>query len=200
VVYIGGIRPLNAFYLGLYGGSELPGVLTSDPVLHAAPLRNGYREIDRVQILQMELSGYRPPISRTQRQLRREVSSSEIYCPAPTSRWDALTMGEFERLRFALSVGRSDQPLASVDFWDIEPLSTRWNIPTAGMFDLQVTTERRRQGLATFLLGEAFERLRNRGVGLVEAQTMQHNAPALALYAKLGFTKVDEGVVYRKEA
>jgi hypothetical protein len=27
---------------------------------------------------------------------------------------------------------------------------------------------------------------------------MQHNAPALALYAKLGFTKVDEGVVYRK--
>jgi ribosomal protein S18 acetylase RimI-like enzyme len=200
VVYIGGIRPLNAFYLGLYGGSELPGVLASDPVLHSAALRSGYREIDRVHILQMELSGYRPPISRTQRQLRREVSRSEIYCPAPTSRWDALTMGEFERLRFALSVGRSDQPLASVDFWDIEPLSTRWNIPTAGMFDLQVTTERRRQGLATFLLGEAFERLRNRGVGLVEAQTMQHNAPALALYAKLGFTKVDEGVVYRKEA
>ena len=32
--------------------------------------------------------------------------------------------------------------------------------------------------LATYLLGEAFERLRTRGVLLVEAQTMQHNAPA----------------------
>src|SRR5690606_18937290 len=32
VLYAGGIRPLNAFYLGLYGGSELPGVLTSDHV------------------------------------------------------------------------------------------------------------------------------------------------------------------------
>ena len=61
------------------------------------------------------------------------------------------------------------------------------------MFDLDVPTDQRRKGLATFLLGEAFERLRNRGIVLVEAQTMQHNAPALTLYEKLGFKKVDEG-------
>src|SRR5262249_22259395 len=30
VIYGGGIRPLNAFYVGLYGGSELPGILDSD--------------------------------------------------------------------------------------------------------------------------------------------------------------------------
>jgi ribosomal protein S18 acetylase RimI-like enzyme len=28
---------------------------------------------------------------------------------------------------------------------------------------------------------------------------MQHNMPALALYTKLGFKKVDQGVVYRKD-
>ena len=67
------------------------------------------------------------------------------------------------------------------------------------MFDLEVSSQRRRQGLATFLLSEAFERLRNRGILLVEAQTMQQNAPAIALYEKLGFKKVDEGIVYRKE-
>jgi ribosomal protein S18 acetylase RimI-like enzyme len=87
-----------------------------------------------------------------------------------------------------------------VDVWDIEPLSMRWNVATAGMFDLQVTDTRRRQGLATFLLVEAFERLRKRGIVFVDAQTMQHNAAALALYKKLGFAKVDEGIVYRKEA
>ena len=41
VLYAGGINPLNSFYLGLYGGSEIPGVLQSDVVLqgglHAAP-------------------------------------------------------------------------------------------------------------------------------------------------------------------
>ncbi len=68
------------------------------------------------------------------------------------------------------------------------------------MFDLEVPPGQRRKGLAIFLLGEAFERLRTRGVLFVEAQTMQHNAPALALYQKLGFKKVDEGIVYRKDA
>jgi ribosomal protein S18 acetylase RimI-like enzyme len=199
VLYGGGLRPLNAFYLGLYGGSELPGVLVEDPMLGAACLRNGYREIDRVQILQLELAQFRPPVTRSQRQLRRELSSHEIYCPPSRTRWEAYTIGDFERLRFSLSVGNGPS-LADVDFWDIEPLSTRWNVATAGMFDLRVNDDRRRQGLATFLLVDAFERLRSRGIVLVEAQTMQNNAPALALYAKLGFTKVDEGVVYRKDA
>ena len=139
------------------------------------------------------------PVARSQRLLRRELSSREFYCPPSRSRWEAWTIGDFERLRFSLAAA-SGPTLADVEFWDIEPLSTRWNVATAGMFDLRVTNERRRQGLATFLLVDAFERLRNRGVVIVEAQTMQQNAPALALYVKLGFTKVDEGVVYRKDA
>jgi ribosomal protein S18 acetylase RimI-like enzyme len=198
VLYGGGIRPMNAFYLGLYGGSELPGVLVSDPMLGATCLRNGYREIDRVEIMQLELAAFRPPVARTQRLLRREMSSSEVYGPPSRSRWEAWTMGDFERLRFSLAAGNGPA-LAEVDFWDIEPLSTRWGVATAGMFDLRVTDERRRQGLATFLLVDAFERLRSRGIVLVEAQTMQHNMPALALYTKLGFKKVDQGVVYRKD-
>jgi ribosomal protein S18 acetylase RimI-like enzyme len=199
VLYGGGLRPLNAFYLGLYGGSELPGVLIGDPVLGGACLRNGYREIDRVDIVQLELARFKAPITRTQRQLRRDMTIRENYCSAARSRWEAWTFGEFERLRFSLTAAGNYEPLAEVDFWDVQPLSTSWSASTAGMLDLQVADERRRQGLATFLLGEAFERLRARGIVLVEAQTMQNNEPALALYAKLGFTKVDEGVMYRKE-
>lgn len=198
VLYAGGIRPLNAFYLGLYGGSELPGVLVSDPVLGPTCVRNGYREIDRVVVLQLELAGYRPPISREQRALRREVSCQEVYSPPVTSWWEACTTGAFERIRFSIQQPGRFEPLSDVWFWDVEPLSACWGVPTAGMFDLHVPHERRRSGLATFLLSESFERLRNRGVVLVEAQTMQQNLPAIALYKKLGFAKVDEGVVYRK--
>jgi hypothetical protein len=67
VIYAGGIRPLNGFYLGLYGGSELPGVLVSDPVLNTAVVRNGYREIDKVIVLRLELVNYRQPFTRSQR-------------------------------------------------------------------------------------------------------------------------------------
>jgi ribosomal protein S18 acetylase RimI-like enzyme len=198
VIYGGGIRPLNAFYLGLYGGSELPGVLQGDAALGAACVRSGYREIDRVQIMQLELANFRPPVTRTLRQLRRELSTSEVYGPPARSRWETCVMGDFERLRFTLA-SANGTPLANADFWDIEPLSTSWTVATAGMFDLHVSDVRRRQGIATFLLTDAFERLRSRGVAIVETQTMQNNAPALSLYAKLGFKKVDEGIVYRKD-
>lgn len=198
VLYAGGIRPLNAFYLGLYGGSELPGVLVSDPVLGDACLRNGYCEIDRVAILERELASFRPPFSRTQRQLRRETTWREEISPPAATWWDACTTSAFDRLRFTLEPVAGGTRLAEVWFWDVEPLSTAWGVPTAGMYDLAVSSERRRQGLATYLLSEAFAKLAGRGIVRVEAQTMRANAPALALYEKLGFAKVDEGIVYRK--
>lgn len=200
VIYGGGIRPLDAFYLGLYGGSELPGVLATDPVFGAACLRNGYREVERVIVIQLDLADYRPPVTRTQRQLRRELAIHEVYAPPAGCWWESCTLGDSERLRLSLTAVGSKEPLASVDFWDIEPLASSWGVPTVGMLNLEVAATRRRKGIATFLLGEAFSRLRNRGVVRVEAQTMQSNEPALALYERLGFTRVDEGVVYRKES
>jgi ribosomal protein S18 acetylase RimI-like enzyme len=200
LIYAGGIRPLNAFYLGLYGGSELPGILAGDTTLHEACRRRGYREIDRVQILQLDVASFRAAITRTQRQLRRELICQEIPSPPARSWWDACTVGAFERVRFLAARPSGSEPLADVWFWDIEPLSTSWGRPTVGLFDLNVAPDQRRKGLATFLLGETFERLRNRGILLVEAQTMQQNAPAIALYTKLGFQQIDEGVVYRKAA
>ncbi len=199
VLYAGGVWPLNAFYLGLYGGSELPGVLQSDPVLAQACLRHGYREIDRVHIVQRDLSSFRPPISRQQRQLRREAEVQECANPAPSSWWDACTTGSLESVHYRLVRRGENKTLAEVSFWDIEPLSISWGLRTAGMLRLQVPPEARRQGYATYLLSEAFQRLRKGGMVLIEAQTMQHNEPALALYKKLGFTPVDEGVVFRKE-
>lgn len=200
VIYAGGIRPLNAFYLGLYGGSELPGILVGDALFNDACRQGGYREIDRVKILQLDLAGFQAPITRNQRQLRREMSCQEIPSPPIRSWWDACTTGAFERIRFMVSRPSSCDALADVWFWDIEPLSTAWGRPTAGMFDLDVSNDQRRKGLATFLLSEAFDRLRNRGLLLIEAQTMQQNEPAIALYKKLGFIQVDEGIVYRKDA
>jgi GNAT superfamily N-acetyltransferase len=198
VLYAGGIRPLNAFYLGLYGGSELPGVLASDPILGETCLRNGYGEIDRVMILERELASFRPAFSRSQRQLRRELAFREEISPPAATWWEACTTSAFDRLRFTLEPVVGGPPLAEVWFWDVEPLSTAWGVPTAGMYDLAVSNDRRRQGLATFLLCEAFAKLSGRGIVRVEAQTMRANAPALTLYEKLGFAKVDEGVVYRK--
>jgi ribosomal protein S18 acetylase RimI-like enzyme len=105
----------------------------------------------------------------------------------------------FERLDFYVQSTDTLQLLGKVSFWDVEPLSISWGVPTAGMFDLEVNLDARRKGIASFLLSEAFNRLKNRGIAQVEAQTMQHNTPALALYSKLGFETTGYGEVFRKD-
>ena len=50
VLYGGGIQPLNPFYLGLYGGSELPGVLDTDNVARDVYQTHGYTEIDQTVV------------------------------------------------------------------------------------------------------------------------------------------------------
>jgi ribosomal protein S18 acetylase RimI-like enzyme len=153
-----------------------------------------------VMIIERDLRDFRLAVSREQRQLRRTVANGESYSPPSATWWEACTTGSFERLDFYVQTIDSCNLLGSVSFWDVEPLSTGWGLPTAGMFDLEVNTDSRRKGLATFLLGEAFNRLKNRGIVKVEAQTMQANAPALALYRKLGFDTAGQGLVFRKDA
>src|SRR5690606_18966006 len=83
-------------------------------------------------------------------------------------------------------------------FWDVQPLSACWGICTAGLFDLHVEPNWRRQGCASYLLSESFRMLRRRGVATIEAQTMTTNEAAIAFYHQLGFTEVDHGYIFRK--
>jgi ribosomal protein S18 acetylase RimI-like enzyme len=67
------------------------------------------------------------------------------------------------------------------------------------LVDVHVDHAAQQEGLATFLVSEALKELHHQGVGLVEAQTMERNKPAIGLYEKLGFSRVDSGAVYRRE-
>lgn len=198
VLYAGGIRPLDPYYLGFYGGSELPGVLESDAEHQELYRASGYDEIDRVVVMHCELGRFRAPINRQQMQLKRTVSCELEYDPPCLSWWENCTWGTHERVRFSLTDGTGNPPPAAVTLWNIEPLASTWGLRVCGLIDLEVVSQRRRQGLATYLLGEAFRQVFVQGFTLIEAQTMQHNAPAIALYKKLGFVPIDHGSVLRK--
>jgi ribosomal protein S18 acetylase RimI-like enzyme len=198
VLYGGSLRPLNPFYLGLYGGSELPGVLDSDQATQAVFRNHNYREIDRAVLFERELLGFRPPVDRTQMLIRRSTSVAIVPDPPARTWWEACTLSGFDRLRFELS-DRSGHELAQATFRTMEPMSAGWGVPTMGLVELEVHTERRRQGLATYVLGESFRALQAQGIARVQVQTMRRNTAARALYAKLGFEQIDEGAVFRKE-
>jgi ribosomal protein S18 acetylase RimI-like enzyme len=198
VLYAGAIRPLDPFYLGMYGGSELPGILSSDAHSLSLYKAHDYEEIDRVCVLQCDLTRSRTAFNRRQLHLRREMRVAVTYDPPTTSWWEAVTLGDTERTRFELIRSADEVLLASVNFWNMEPLASSWGIRAAGMMELDVVAEERRTGIATCLLGEAFRCLKEEGVTQVEAQTMIQNKPAQELYKSFGFQQVDEGVILRK--
>jgi ribosomal protein S18 acetylase RimI-like enzyme len=199
VLYGGGIRPLNAFYLGLYGGSELAGILDSDPQQQGFYRTAGYREIDRIAILHRELADFRPVIDRQQIQLRRRTRVECSVDPPARSWWEACTLGEFPRQHFLMSLPDDPNPAASATVIDMEAFSQTWGVRTVGLIDVWVAEQLRRQGMAVGLISEALRQIAEQGVGLVEVQTMQSNAPALAMYHKLGFQQIDAGAVFRKD-
>ncbi|MBS0209827.1 MAG: GNAT family N-acetyltransferase [Planctomycetes bacterium] len=198
MLYAGGIKPLNGFYLGLYGGSELPGVLESTPRAQQLFRSVGYEEIDRVIVFQRELATFRPTVDRKQLTLRRRFCVRYQSDPPARDWWEANTFGPFDRLRFELTSNETKAAVGSATFWNMQSLSASWGVHAVGMIDVEIADCERRQGLATFLIGESLKHLGELGFSLVEVQTMQHNAPARALYNKLGFRQVDTGSVLRK--
>lgn len=197
-LYGGCIEPLNPFYLGLYGGSELPGVLASHTELVEIFSRMGYAEAERTVIMHRQMAGFRPVIDRTQMLVRKNYKIEIVPDPPVDSWWEASTIGMTERLRFDLVPKEGGPAVARATFWDIEPLASSWGVRAMGLMRMMTLAERRRQGFATFLLGEAVRELQSQGIAQIELQCMRHNEAAIKLYHKHGFRQVDEGIVFVK--
>jgi GNAT superfamily N-acetyltransferase len=199
VIYGGGIRPLNGFYLGFYGGSELPGVLETDTVAQQALISHGYREIDRTLLFQRDLSRFEAVVDRRQMQVRRQMVVEVQMDPPPRTSWEAYTVGMFELVRFALVPRTGGTAVATATFRRMEFEPTSLQPASLGLIEVIVEESVRRRGLAIFLLSEAFRQFMRDGTRHVEVQAMQHNLAAHALYRKMGFEQFGQGSVFRKE-
>jgi ribosomal protein S18 acetylase RimI-like enzyme len=194
----GGTRGRDPFYLGLYGGSEMTGILNSDTRHQQLYAAHGYEESGGTVILHRDLARFRPLVDRAQMQIRRRSTVQAVADPPSTSWWDACTMGYFERTRYELHARDRASLSGQVSCWMIQPLSASWGVHAAGLVDLEITADERHQGLATFLVGEAFRQLATQGISLVEAQVPVENAAARGLFTKLGFEQIDQATHYEK--
>jgi ribosomal protein S18 acetylase RimI-like enzyme len=199
VIYGGGIRPLNGFYLGLYGGSELPGIPESDTVAQATFTSHGYREIDRTLLFHRDLSTFEAVVDRRQMQVRRQMLVEVVVDPPTRTWWEACTLGMFEIVRFALVPRIGGSPVATAMFRRMELVPTALHPLSVGLIEVWVEESARRRGLAIFLLSEAFRQFIRESTREVEVQAMQHNLAAQALYRKMGFQQFGQGSVFRKE-
>ena len=72
-------------------------------------------------------------------------------------------------------------------------------VHSVGVVALDVVPERRRQGLARFLLAQLLRHLVDQFFSLIEAHTAADDEAAMNLLRGLGFAQVDTGHQYRRE-
>jgi ribosomal protein S18 acetylase RimI-like enzyme len=195
----GGITyPANAFYLGLYGGSLSPGVLESHAEFVGLFRGSGYVEVERHAVMQRVLSGFRPIVNRQQVQIRRQYRVEAEFDPRPKTWWEACTIGQSERIRHRIVSRRDGSVCGEVTFWDMDRVSSGWGAHAMGLMDLEINSQLRRQGLGTYLVGEALRSMHEAGMSQAEVQMEEDNLGAIALFRKLGFQPADHSLVLRK--
>ncbi|MCE9553230.1 MAG: GNAT family N-acetyltransferase, partial [Planctomycetes bacterium] len=137
-VMAGGAGAICPFYLGLYGGSRLPGVLDSDTAMRDFYLRHGYKQSDHISVLHRELASFRPVTDRTQVQIRRSTHLDLVEDPPARSWWEACTLGSFEQIAVQMDPKDHGEPWAAARFWSMGPLGQAWGVNAVGLIDIVV--------------------------------------------------------------
>jgi ribosomal protein S18 acetylase RimI-like enzyme len=197
-LYAGPMRPLNPFYLGLYGGTELPGFLASDALADPFFTHRGYRAYQTSLVFHRRLDkpvttvDARFPALRTRYELRITPRKGA------GTWWQEASLGLVEPFDFQLLEKQGGKLAAQTAVWEMEGFSWRWNQPSVGLTELEVRPDVRRQGLAKFMVTQILRYLQEQFFGIVEAQTLEQNEAAVRLYRAAGFEQVDLGRAYRR--
>jgi ribosomal protein S18 acetylase RimI-like enzyme len=197
-IHAGAMAPLNPFYLGLYGGSEQPGFLESDPQAARFFTARGYAPSETSLVLQRRLDRPLNVADGRFPGLRRRFQVEVAACVRTTSWWHECVLGPVEPVEFRLQETGTGQLAARARIWEMEGFSWRWGAPSVGVIDLSVEEGLRRQGLAKLLLVNILQYLQDQYFAIVEAHVREGNVAALNLYRALGFEQVDVGRSYRK--
>ena len=112
----GGNDVYRGFYLGLYGGSDLPGILDSSPKMQQMFERAGYRQQQRITVHRRPLEGFRVPVNRLHIAIRRRTVMHVIDEPERRTWWEAATTTGVALRRYELR-NKTDDVLGSATFW-----------------------------------------------------------------------------------
>ncbi len=194
---VGAFRPVNPYGFGLYGGSDVPGMLESDREITAF-LRARHHPVRSVQVRHAELGKELPRLDDLRLPaLRRSVRIMSETFPLATSDWHAATQGPVVAYRYEMVDAGTSKPIGSALAWDMELFTLTWRKRAFGVAELNIDPERRRVGYGKLLLHSICRHLQENKVAVVEAQAETTDLPWLGLLETVGFGLVDTGHVYR---
>jgi ribosomal protein S18 acetylase RimI-like enzyme len=200
-LYAGSQKPLNPFYFGLYGGCDSPGFLAADTDASPFFQSQGYQPGTSVLVFQRKLDQPLSIVDTRFANLKRRFDIQVSPRMELGTWWEECIRGQIEPepMQFRMEERRTGMVAASLTLWEMESYSWRWNFPAAGVIDLAVRPEFRRQGLGKYLYAHVLRYLQEQFFGVVETQCPEGNVAAESLFRSLGFEVIDVGRAYRRE-
>lgn len=193
-VRAGCVQTRSPFYLGLYGGSDMAGILESDIHNSATFAELNYETDQRSRLMARQVGNYRAPVDRRQIINKRSYVANVVYDVRSRSWWEACQFGQTDRIRFFLRPRSGGPSVGEVTFWDMGMLNpTSGGQLALGLINLKIDPEHRRSGLGMFLVTDAIRQLQPTGVGTILAQATDDLDAAHPFFEKLGFDTVDWG-------
>jgi ribosomal protein S18 acetylase RimI-like enzyme len=197
-ITIGSQRPNNPYLFGLYGGSNSPGILDSDADAKPFLAKLGYEPADRVFVFQRRLD---EPINLADPRLvllRKRYDVQMLKAAVVESWWNECVWSTLDPAEFRAVDKLTGMPAARATAWELEGFGWKWNYPSAGIIDVQVRPDLRKQGLAKMLVTHILRTLQDQFFGIGELMVSAEDPSAVGLCKSVGFEQVDIGFAYRK--
>lgn len=198
-ILAGPSRHADPFYFGLYGGARPAGFLLSDE--SAAPFftKLGYQPAGHYAITSRQMSD-RDPVHFRSTMIRRKFELLLVDRPDPCSWWWMCRYGRLDAVYCVLVPKGGGAPVAGVTIVGLDAYANSWKEQAIGLVDLWVDEKQRGQGYGQALLLEVVKRLRKETVTRLTANIEDDDVGAKKVFESVGFSKIDEGVVYKSAA
>ncbi len=197
-VFAGQMKPLTPYYFGIIGGSDLPGVVTSEKAAASFLEKRGYKPWETALIFQRFLEKPLNVADGRFAGLRRRFDIRILPKIALGTWWQECTIGLVEPVEFRLEEKGTGKAAARAIAWEMESFSWTWNVPAVGLLDINVREDLRRQGLGKFLLTQILRYLQEQYFGVAEVHCLDTNNALIGLAKSIGFEQMDVGRSYRK--
>ncbi|MBN9518015.1 GNAT family N-acetyltransferase [bacterium] len=195
----GPVWPQCPFGFGLYGGTSAPGFLASDPDADPFFRALGYEPAGQTLVFQKKLDQPLALADNRFGMLRRRYETQVLRAAAVQSWWHDAVWGTLEPVEFRLVDKLANNfPAARAVVWELEGYGWRWGTPSAGILDIQVRPDLRRQGMAKLLVSQVLRFLQDQFFGVCELHAPVDRGDLVGLCKAATMEQVDVGTSYLK--
>lgn len=195
-LYGGSASPCHPFYLGLYGGAQLAGIIRTDTAWLALLERHGYTVAEEYLRFELSREAWRPWMNPNLVMQFSGFTVEKTVDPARLTPWEALSYCEHEIIQYALVDPRTGQRAARVRFCRMDP--NPHSGPAVGLVELRAARAWTLVEAGQYLLGEALRQLWYEGIRIVEAQCRKDEHSMIELLESFAFRRCTDGVVLSK--